>query len=501
MSQLEPEPNEIQKQKLRATGVVWAVFLAALVATLSLRWVASLAASSEITAETNAIVALADGGMNTAREIADKRTEALYATTDDRNAIDNYRPFVRALAHEVLSMSQDDRKALPPDSNWRLALDRFWSTLLIIFVAQTIIILLFPTMYHIRATNAVSHITRMAQNVPPDRRRLSRNFWNKVWLHRHRRFLHEEGGHSLLWRRLGFAALMGLSSMYLLAPTGLAASLVGEFARLHAAPGSPSYPFWFTSFSQASPFVIGLSGYLLYSLTVFFQRAMINDVSHRLFTSLWNRGIIVVVLSLALTGIDEGSNFSRAMVFVAGVFPQTGIQAIGKLAQAGMTQLGRLQPRGFGELPEVGLMMETALQELGVTSTIELANTDLDWLINASGVDPRSLASAADRALLYMYFVPDQIKALSNVPVSSGSELVLWAEGADCYAESERYFNAQGITIRELADRFDDPKKADRRANLCQILGVSDLDLQLREIGAHRNVRFVIDNKLVYKDL
>lgn len=486
--------TKIYKQAKWARSVVWAVFIAALVGALWLRWVAGGVASEEIEAEATAIVALANEGKSP-REIVDTRTEALYATTDDRTAIENYRPFVRGLAHRLVPLSQAQRNA----ELSRSALNRLWPTMLIVSVAQTIIILLFPTMFHIRTNNAVSQIERMQKEPPKNKPKLTGRFWNEVWRGRNRRFLGEEGTQLLLWRRLGFATLMGLSSMYLLAPAGLTASMVGEFSRLYAAPGSPSYPFWFTAFAQASPFVIGLSGYLLYSLTVFFQRALINDVSHRLFTSLWNRGIIVIVLSLALTGIDEGSNVSRAMVFVVGVFPQTGIQAIGKFAQSGINLLGRLQPGGFRELPEIGLLAETALQELGVTSTMELANTDLDWLIRASGVDPRALATATDRALLHQLFTPEQVEKLSSVPVSTASELLLWVEGADVYAQTKKQLK-DGV-CRELAESINDTEKKSRRKTLCQILQVADLDLQIREVLTHRNVRFIIDNKLAYPDL
>ena len=494
-----PESNldEISRQATWARSVVWAVFIAALAGALWLRWMAGDVASDEIEAEATAIVALANEGKSP-REIVDIRTEALYATTDDRTAIENYRPFVRALAHQLVPLSEAGREALLSKST----LDRLWSTMLIVSVAQAIVILLFPTMFHIRTNSAVSHIKRMevtkAAQSTGRRQPMDTTFWDQVWLARHRRFLEEEGKHVKLWRRLGFATLMGLSSMYLLAPAGLTASMVGEFSRLYAAPGSPSYPFWFTAFAQASPFVIGLSGYLLYSLTVFFQRALINDVSHRLFTSLWNRGLIVIVLSLALTGIDEGSNFSRAMVFVVGVFPQTGIQAIGKFAQTGISQLRRLQPGGFAELPEIGLLAETALQELGVTSTLELANTDLDWLIRASSVEPRALAAAADRALLYKLFTPGQVDQLSSVPVSTASQLLLWTEGADAYAQRKQKL---GSVCRELAAQINKAEKASRRAKLSQILQVENLDLQIQEIQSHRNVWFIIDNRLAYRDL
>lgn len=133
-----------------------------------------------------------------------------------------------------------------------------------------------------------------------------------------------------------------------------------------------------------------------------------------------------------------------------------------------------------------------------MTSTAEPSNTDLDWLIRASGIEPRLLTIVTDRALLIRLFTPEQVEKLSSVPVFTASEMLLWVEGSDAYAMSKQAF---GTVRRELAAPLDDAQKQARRDTLCEVLAVSNLDLQIHEIAMHRNIRFVIDNKLQYSDL
>jgi len=299
-------------------------------------------------------------------------------------------------------------------------------------------------------------------------------------------------------RRLGFALLASLSLTYMLAPSGLYSSAIGEYMTLNGVPGRASNPFWFAEFAQASPFVLGLLGFLIYSLLTIVRRDISFDVSSTLFLSLWNRGITVVILSLVLTAIDEGSTISRALIFIAGVFPQTGLQAIGKLAQSGADRLAELKPEGLSGLPDIDSIKEGSLRELDIYSVSDLAQSDISWLMVASRIQPRVLLKAMDRALLL-----DRLGAyreqLKLIPVFTASDLILYVYGEDAY--EDRWKNDSIKPCRKLAEKIPGPDQEARLQTIADTLGVIDVKVHVNALRERTNLWFILDNRLAYKDL
>ena len=229
-----------------------------------------------------------------------------------------------------------------------------------------------------------------------------------------------------LWWRLGFALIPTLGYSYLFAPTGLKSMAVAQYVALQAISSECSYPAWLDAFRNAPPAMAGFAGFFLYSTKLTAYRFAIGDLSDRLFVSLFNRSITVMLLSLVLSGISrEGEPISSAPAFMVGIFPQSGIQFISKAAATTFDRftLDNSTPL-FRDLPEIDMWKETALAEIGVLSPHDLANEELKELVSKVGFNPRMLLKAVDRALLLDALGPDAAK-LRSVLITTASQLVL----------------------------------------------------------------------------
>ena len=135
------------------------------------------------------------------------------------------------------------------------------------------------------------------------------------------------------------------------------------------------------------------SGFFLHATTLTAYRFAIGNLSDRLFVSLFNRSLTVMLLSLVLSVISsEGEPISRSLAFMVGTFPQSGIQFISKAAATTFDRftLDSSTPL-FRDLPKIDMWNESVLAEIGVLSPHDLANEE------ARGAGLESLT--ADRLL------------------------------------------------------------------------------------------------------
>jgi hypothetical protein len=334
-----------------------------------------------------------------------------------------------------------------------------------IMAVQSILILFFPALFISTYFFAAGCIVR-AREIADS----ALSFADAISLKRYRRFLEAEA-HWRFWRRLGFAILLGVGVTGLFSPAGQTASLMGEYVALHPMPGEPSMPFFLQYFRNAPPYVVGFAGFYLYALTTVLKRYQSRSLNQSMMVSLLNRGIVVVLLSLVISGVTQGDSISRALIFVVGIFPQTGLQFLSKLSQSTVNQLLDDSSAGFRALPEIDIWIETALAEVGIFSIHDLAVTDWEDLLGTVSTNPSLLLRAADRSVLLSLFGPDRTAKLESIPLYTASELVEYLTAAD---------------------------HADRRPLVETLLEVKDLSPQVERLRASRNICFVIESKRLY---
>jgi hypothetical protein len=189
---------------------------------------------------------------------------------------------------------------------------------------------------------------------------------------------------------------------------------------------------------------------------------------------------------------------SRALIFIAGIFPQTGLQAIGKLAQSGADRLSALNPTGLTDLPDIDSIKEGSLRELGIYSVSDLAQTDLQWLMVASRIHPRVLLKAMDRALLHDRLGAYQAQ-LDTIPAFTASDLVLFVHGIDAY--EDRWADTSIPKCRELASVIEESAQKDNLETIATALGIKDANVHVRALRDKRNLWYILDNRLAYADL
>lgn len=357
-----------------------------------------------------------------------------------------------------------------------------------IALAQLFLMFFFPALFISMLFFAASEIDRMGSQPIS-------SFSDLIWHGRHRRFL-ERQSQFFFFRRLTFAVLISIGLVGLFAPASPLASIVGEYVALHPMPGEPSYPFFLSFFKNAPPYAVGFAGFYLYALTTFLQRFQTNSLNECMLISLFNRGLVVVILSLVLSGITTGDNISRALIFAVGVFPQTGLQAIAKISQTTVDKLANDTSNGFQVLPEIDIWKEAALDESGISSIDDLAKADWRKVLESVGINPYVLLRSADRALLIHVFGFDAADGLKSIPVYTASELVLYTRGASAYEERWRQ---QGMTPRfRMVETLSLSESEGRKSLVEKALGIHDISLQIAQLECDPNVVFAIDNKIMY---
>jgi hypothetical protein len=274
-------------------------------------------------------------------------------------------------------------------------------------------------------------------------------------------------------RRLGFSLLIAAGANYILSPIGVQASIFGDYTQLHPILGTASVPYFIDQAAQASPVAIGFCGFMVFSLLTLADRAVHRDLDDRLFVALLNRGIVVLILSLVLTGVTDGGPLSRALIFLVGVFPKTGIDAIAKLAQIKVEQITSDEVAGFEVLRDINFPKGVTLRELGIGDANDLAKADVHELVLRVGMAPQTLFDAVDQAVLVRTFGPSGAKKLEQVPLFTATQLLAFVGEA-----GERRPECLAIAV--------------------DALGVKDISVQLQEIEADANVVYLLQKKLDY---
>jgi hypothetical protein len=141
------------------------------------------------------------------------------------------------------------------------------------------------------------------------------------------------------------------------------------------------------------------------------------------------RGLVVILLSLALSAAPIGDVPAHLFVFIAGVFPVRALAAIAKRVNVSLDPefAGAFAPEtasGFVGLPSLDPLKVFALRAAGIQSTYDLAATPIMEIVGRVRIDPRLLGRAVDRAILIDALGIDLVNALAPLAITSATELV-----------------------------------------------------------------------------
>jgi hypothetical protein len=404
-----------------------------------------------------------------------------------------YEKLLRAIAHRLrgFDSSMDARRRA--DALAASALQSLWPFYGFLLLAQLLLVLLFPMLFISFAVHARNEIARWRAQEEAAAVMREDPFLAYIGYRRWRRLLYQEGKLHF-WRRAGFAILIVLAVNLIILPMGVRTALLGEYAAMHAAPGELASPFLLRTLAQSDPLVVGLAGYFLYSLTFLVRRFQGGDLSHRMLLPLFNRGMMVILIGLVISGISQDSNMARALVFLVGIFPQAGLQFLSKLAQTNVERLTNDPGAGFRAIPEIDLWKETSLEEMGISNVTDLAKADIRNLIETVGINAKVLLRSIDRALLLDLFGVERATAAARQSIFTATELLLYARGSDSY--QERW---AGHPVKfPLAASLSETEQRDRANAVAESMGVADISLQLAQLEADHNARFILDNKIMY---
>ncbi|MEO7735273.1 MAG: hypothetical protein ABIY55_30250 [Kofleriaceae bacterium] len=229
---------------------------------------------------------------------------------------------------------------------------------------------------------------------------------------------------ALFLPRLCFGALMALGTTYVFSPFGLKATSMMAVINEHGPPGHATWALWCTSFHEVPVLVVGFVGFLLYALITATQRFALDDFDDRGLLSLLVRGLVVILLSFALSGSSLDETASRLFVFVAGVFPLRALEALAKKVNIAMEGELEAQSGSFEGLPSLDSSKVFALRSAGIQSTYDLAATPLEEIAERVRIDPRLLGRAVDRAILIDAMGISLARRLEPFAITSATELV-----------------------------------------------------------------------------
>lgn len=232
--------------------------------------------------------------------------------------------------------------------------------------------------------------------------------------------------HSFFVSRFCFGVLLVLGTNYVFAPYGLRASYIMSLVDVHALPGHTSYTLWSTSFSAAPVIVVGFVGFLVYALITATQRFVQDDLDDQAVLSLLVRGLVVILLSFALSSSPIDGTISRLFVFIAGVFPVRALEAISKRANVTIDpEFEADTTKSFDGLPSLDPAKVFALRSAGIQSSYDLAAIPIKDIASRVRIEPRLLGRAVDRALLIEAVGLDLAKKLEPFAITSATELVV----------------------------------------------------------------------------
>lgn len=197
---------------------------------------------------------------------------------------------------------------------------------------------------------------------------------------------------------LGFLLLIGVT--YVAAPLGLKSSYLLEISEQLSVPGHTSHPLWVTHITDAPVIVVGFVGFTVYALIVAAQRFFADDLDDRFLVGLLIRGVVVILLSLALAATSMNETGARLLVFIAGVFPMRALEALAKKVQVTIEPELAGYTGTFEGLPHLSTHLLSALRAAGIESTHQLASHTPADVASRVRVHPTLLGRIVDRAIL-----------------------------------------------------------------------------------------------------
>jgi uncharacterized protein YhhL (DUF1145 family) len=225
--------------------------------------------------------------------------------------------------------------------------------------------------------------------------------------------------------RLCFGTLLVLGTTYLFAPLGLKTSYIMSLVSSHALPGQTSFALWSDNFAAAPVIVMGFVGFLIYALITATQRFVQDDLDDQAIFALLIRGLVVILLSFALSSSPINDETSRLFVFIAGVFPLRALEAIAKRANITIDpDFPSDGPGSFDGIPSLDPAKVFALRAAGIQSTYDLAAMPIEEIVGRVRIDPRLLGRAVDRAILIDAIGPKLTVDLEPFAITSATELV-----------------------------------------------------------------------------
>lgn len=489
MAQGSEETRWARRQALRATLVILLPFLLALAVGVGQRFYGVHGAIDDLRDLAVRTAPQGGGPSETINDLAHRLAEEVYGEDHEEGVATRYKSLVRVVAKEMGRLPEAGRVERFEQTARATLLRGSVSPVAL----QAVLVLFFPALF-------ISGFWRAAQGIRQGAALRNRfpTFAGHVWYQRYRRLL-EEQEHWFFWRRAGFAFLMGYGSVYLVAPLGVKAMVIGDYLTRNAIPGEPTFPFLLTAFEKAPPFSVGFAGFYLYALTLFVRRYTTHDLNDRIFVPLFLRGITVALLGWVLASIGEGGGLSRALVFAAGIFPSAGLQALAKLTQTTVDRLSNEGGSAFKTIPEIDFWKETTLQEVGINDFNDLAKANLDQLLFDLGMNPAVLLRAVDRAVLIHVLGAEAAAKLAAIPLFTASDLVLYTRGRAAWEER---WAAAGIQPRfPLGAPLGEDEQREREEIIEEALGAKDICVQIEHLAHDRNVRTVIDNLVSYESL
>jgi uncharacterized protein YhhL (DUF1145 family) len=193
----------------------------------------------------------------------------------------------------------------------------------------------------------------------------------------------------------------------------------------HALPGHTSFVLWCNHFAAAPVITVGFVGFLIYALITATQRFVQDDFDDIAMFSLLIRGMVVILLSLALSAVPIGDVPARLFVFVAGVFPMRALEALAKRANISLDpELTVEASRSFVGIPNLDPTKVFVLRAAGVQSTYDLASMPIREIVGRVRIDPRLLGRAVDHAILLDAVGPELAGQLAQHAITSATELI-----------------------------------------------------------------------------
>ena len=225
--------------------------------------------------------------------------------------------------------------------------------------------------------------------------------------------------------RLCFGALLVLGTTYVFAPFGLKTSYIMSLVSDHALLGQTSFALWSNNFGAAPVMVVGFVGFLIYALITATQRFVQDDLDDHAIFALLIRGLVVVLLSFALSSSPINDEASRLFVFIAGVFPMRALEAIAKRVNITVDpDFPSDGPGSFDGIPSLDPAKVFALRAAGIQSTYDLAAMPIEEIVGRVRIAPRLLGRAVDRAILIDAIGPKLTADLEPFAITSATELV-----------------------------------------------------------------------------